>query len=105
MSCRHDNPPGYAFCTTCGEVLAVRRCTCGLACSMTDRYCGRCGTALDSKTAAGHSTASIERNGQYDLNVLQEVANRHKSVSTGAKTRMDQNDVRRLLQARQKGRR
>jgi len=105
MSCRHENPPGYAFCTICGQALAVHRCACGMACSITDHYCGRCGMKLDSTTAAGSSTPSIPRSGQYDLNVLQEVASRHKPVVGGPKTRMDQHDIRQLLQARQKGRR
>jgi hypothetical protein len=101
MSCRHENPPGYAFCTICGQALAVRRCACGWACGMADSYCGRCGTAFDRPPAASARLPSTPPSGRYDLHVLQELA-RRRTVE-GPQSRGDQPDSRRLVPALPKG--
>lgn len=103
MGCGHENPPGYAFCTSCGQALAVRRCACGWACGMADHYCGRCGTAVDGPPATRASLPSVPARGRYDLHVLQELARRRTAVVAGPQPRGDQPDSRRLVPARPKG--
>ncbi len=102
MLCSHDNPPGYAFCAVCGQTLVVQRCSCGFVCHATDHYCGRCGAALDKKHTAVEGESRIRQNGQYDLNILREAADRRKSTLGGPRTKVNQNDIRRMLDAMKK---
>ena len=102
MGCSHDNPPGYAFCGACGQALAVQRCGCGFVCQATERYCGRCGTGLERQPADVQGASHVRRNGQYDLTILREVAGKRKSTLGGPKAQVDQNDIRRMLDAMKK---
>ena len=103
MPCSHTNPPGYAFCAACGQILAIRRCVCGFVCRQQDDYCGRCGTALNADAITQQSTPHLRQSGQYDLTVLQEVASKGRLRLGGAKTKVDQDDIRQMLAAMKKG--
>ena len=103
MPCSHTNPPGYAFCTVCGQALTIHRCTCGFVCSKQDKYCGRCGTTLDADALSQRHTPQLRQSGHYDLMLLQEVASKGLQQPEGAKTKVDQDDIRQLLAAMKKG--
>jgi hypothetical protein len=103
MPCSHTNPPGYAFCAVCGQALTIHRCACGFVCGKQDKYCGRCGTMLDADAVSQRQTPQLRQSGHYDLAVLQEVASKALQRPGGAKTKVDQDDIRQLLAAMKKG--
>ncbi|MEE9146478.1 MAG: zinc ribbon domain-containing protein [Candidatus Tectomicrobia bacterium] len=97
MVCKHSNPPGYAFCAACGQSLSERRCACGFACAPMDRYCGRCSAELDANQPMHAGEPEGEGSGRYDLNLLQEVADRCTAAAGGPPTQVDQDDIARML--------
>jgi len=103
MPCSHTNPPGHAFCAVCGQALAIRRCACGFVCCKQDKYCGRCGTTLDADAISQRQTPQLRQSGHYDLTILQEVASKGLLRPGGAKTKVDQDDIREMLAAMKKG--
>jgi hypothetical protein len=54
---------------------------------------------LERNATSVEGESSIRRNDQYDLNLLQEVAGRRKSTLGDQKTKLDQDDIRRMLEA------
>ncbi len=99
MICNHVNPPGYAFCAVCGQSLSVRRCACGFGCASMDRYCGRCSAELDANQTMHEGEAGGQGRRRYDLNLLQEVADRSIAAAGGPATKVDQDDIARMLDA------
>jgi len=103
MSCSHANPPGHAFCGTCGEVLPHARCRCGFVAGVTDAYCGRCGAALAMAGDATQRSAVMDADRRFDLERLAEqAAQEGKFLDTNHKARVTQDDIRKLLAKRRK---
>lgn len=50
--CGFDNPPGMAFCGSCGAPLDRACAICGTRNPSRFRFCGGCGTALDTSSPA-----------------------------------------------------
>ncbi len=67
-----------------------------------DRYCGRCSAELDANQARQESGPGGQDSGQYDLNLLQAVADRSIAAAGGPPTKVDQDDIARMLAAGKK---
>ncbi len=103
MSCQHSNPPGYAFCATCGEPLPHVRCRCGFAAGVTDAFCGRCGAALVLASEPGQERVVMDADRRFDLERLAEQAAQEKQfLDTTHRARVTQDDIRKLLAKRRK---
>lgn len=103
MSCSHTNPPGYAFCGTCGDVLPHARCRCGFVAGVDDAYCGRCGAALVMAADATPQRAVMDADQRFDLERLAaRAAEENKYLETTHKARVTQDDIRKLLAKRRK---
>ncbi|HCA27810.1 MAG TPA: hypothetical protein DEP05_09300 [Betaproteobacteria bacterium] len=104
MGCKHSNPPGYAFCASCGEPLAHRRCRCGFVCADNDSFCGQCGAALaNTHSAQKKGSAQIEdADHRFDLQQLMELAAQENQYVETQKARVTQDDIRKLLAKRKK---
>lgn len=111
MSCTHTNPPGQAFCSTCGESLPHVRCRCGSIASITADFCGRCGAALlaaatlssDTQNNAQNSTQNsiMASDHRFDLVRLAEQAvQENLFLEATHKPRVTQDDIRKLLAKR-----
>lgn len=59
MSCMHENPEGYQFCTTCGEQLSIGNCTCGFPRFATDIYCGGCGKSTQEASQVAQEVVPV----------------------------------------------
>jgi hypothetical protein len=103
VSCPHANPPGRAFCGTCGEALPHVRCRCGVVAGAGDAYCGRCGAELLMAGEAGQPRAVMDARRRFDLDQLAELAaQENKFLETTHKARVTQDDIRKLLAKRRK---
>lgn len=103
MSCAHSNPPGRAFCSTCGEPLPHVRCHCGFVAGAGDAYCGRCGAALVMADAAAPRRPVMDADRRFDLErMAQQAAEENKYLETTHKARVTQDDIRKLLAKRRK---
>ncbi|MDP1611480.1 MAG: zinc ribbon domain-containing protein [Sulfuritalea sp.] len=102
MTCTHSNPPGYAYCGTCGEPVPHSRCRCGFVAGVRDAYCGRCGAALVATDAAA-PRAVMDAERRFDLERLAQLAaQENKFLETTNKARVTQDDIRKLLAKRRK---
>lgn len=102
MNCNHINPAGYAFCGTCGAVLAHARCRCGFVAGVGDIFCGRCGINL-LEGAAGDGRAAVDADRRFDLEHLAlQAAQEKQFLETTHKARVTQDDIRKLLTRRRK---
>lgn len=102
MSCSHSNPPGYAFCGTCGETLPHALCRCGFAAGVSDAFCGRCGAALVA-VAGATSPRAMDADHRFDLERLAaQAAEENQFLETTHKARVTQDDIRKLLAKRRK---
>lgn len=103
MSCAHSNPPGYAACGTCGEVLPHARCRCGFIATVTDVYCGRCGAELVLTADATAQRAVMDADSRFDLErMAEQAAQENKFLETTHKARVNQDDIRKLVTKRRK---
>lgn len=102
MSCGHANPPGYAFCGTCGETLERVRCRCGFVASAGEAFCGRCGVNL-AEIAAGSGSAVVEVGHRFDLeSLVRQAAQEKQFLESTHKAHVTQEDIRKLLARRRK---
>ncbi|HJQ83831.1 MAG TPA: AAA family ATPase, partial [Candidatus Binatia bacterium] len=60
-ACRHDNPPGSAFCEECGAPFERRCPSCGSACAPTAKFCRSCGASLVATAAEPAAGAVIRK--------------------------------------------
>lgn len=102
MSCNHVNPPGYAFCGTCGRALDNPRCRCGFVGSAGDVFCGRCGTDI-SKAPASDALPIVDGDQRFDLeSMVRQAANEKQFLESTHKAHVTQDDIRKLLTKRRK---
>lgn len=103
MSCTHSNPPGYAFCGTCGETLPHLRCRCGFTAGVNETYCGRCGAALAPAGAEAAQPAVMDADHRFDLvRLAEQAAQENKYLETTHRARVTQDEIRKLLTKRRK---
>lgn len=103
MGCPHTNPPGYAHCGTCGELLPHARCRCGFVAAASEAYCGRCGAALIPGGDAQTPRPAMDADHRFDLERLAaQAAEENQFLETTHKARVTQDDIRKLLAKRRK---
>lgn len=103
MSCPHPNPPGYAFCGTCGEPLPHARCRCGFIAGINEVFCGRCGAAVADANVTPTERPIMNADHRFDLESLSEMAEQENQyLETTHKARVTQDDIRKLLAKRRK---
>ena len=104
MSCRHSNPAGHTFCSTCGERLPHFRCQCGFACDTNDAFCGRCGAkVLCAQNETGGSRIALP-SGKYNLTLLKKLAGEAMCSATLHPAKITQGEIRRMLRIREETR-
>ena len=94
MSCGHNNPVGYRFCSQCGAVLAVTFCRCGFAAQANDTFCGGCGTHLHVENA---SDARLDPTFRYDLKEIIAASKSNENVLLETGAHVTQDDIERLV--------
>ncbi len=102
MSCGHRNPPGYVFCGTCGAAVEHRRCRCGFVGARDDRFCGRCGADLEEHLELQDGPTPTTSAGRYDLARIIQRAEQDGGVGKDPGAKVDQDDIRRMLDAMKK---
>ena len=102
MNCNHINPAGYAYCATCGAVLAHVRCRCGFVAGVGNIFCGRCGINL-LEGAAGDGRVVVDADHRFDIERLAlQAAQEKQFLESTDKARVTQDDIRKLLTMRKR---
>lgn len=102
VSCKHPNPAGYLFCSTCGEKLNPVRCRCDFVAATGDVFCGRCGANL-AEVATGNAEGAIIADRRFDLvHLAQQAAQEKQFLESSDKARVTQDDIRKLLTTRRR---
>ena len=103
MACQHNNPPGYAFCGTCGEGLQPQRCRCGFINPSSHAFCGNCGFELAQLDADLSSSAADDVPvGKYNLAELVALAS-GATVSARSETKkVSQDDIAGIIASMKK---
>ena len=108
MACSHSPKPGYAFCGECGQPSDGPRCPCGFVGVMGERFCGRCGRDFRSEgaglmNAAGSAPARPFPNLPDLARLVAQAAADQGLAVPERKTRLDQDDIRKMIRRRRGG--
>src|SRR6266851_1360275 len=77
-SCNFDNLPEHRFCGKCGTALQSRCSHCGFENAPQDAFCGRCGSSIPSVMPGGRNYQA--RSDRVDFQEYVVAERRHLTV-------------------------